>query len=336
MQDGAGDVVVVTGASAGVGRATVRAFARERPGARLALLARGPDRLAEAMREVERLGGRALAVPTDVSDAAAVDRAADTIERELGTIGVWVNCAMTSVFSRAVDMKAEEYRRVTAVNYLGYVHGTLAALRWMRPRDHGTIVQVSSAVAFRGLPLQSAYSGSKSAIIGFTEAVRSELLHERSRVLVTMVHMPALNTPQFEWSRTRMPHRPQPVPPIFQPEVAARAIVWAARHRRRSLKVGLATVKAIFGNKLAPGLLDRYLAHMAFRAQQTDEPADPDRPDNLFQPVPGDFGAHGRFDDRAHSGSPELWLATHARALLVGAAAAGAIGAAGVWARSRH
>jgi short-subunit dehydrogenase len=335
--DGQGDVVVVTGASAGVGRATVREFARATRGVRVALLARGAERLEETRREVERLGGRALVLPTDVADPDAVERAAQAAEQELGPIGVWVNGAMTSVFSRAVDMSADEYRRVTEVNYLGYVHGTLAALRRMRPRDRGTIVQVSSAVAFRGLPLQSAYSGSKSAIIGFSEALRSELLHDRSRVHLTMVHMPALNTPQFEWSRSRMPRRAQPVPPIFQPEVAARAIVWAAHHRRRSLQVGMSTVKAIAGNKIAPAWLDRYLARKGFEAQQTDEPAAAGRPDNLFAPVPGDFGAHGRFDDRAHARSPELWLATHARALLLAAAAAGALGAArALRSRQRH
>jgi NAD(P)-dependent dehydrogenase (short-subunit alcohol dehydrogenase family) len=335
MRDGGGGVVVVTGASAGVGRATVRAFAKERSGARVALLARGAERLEEAAQEVERAGGRALALPTDVGDPAAVERAAATVERELGSIDVWVNCAMTSVFSRAVDMHPEEFRRVMEVNYLGYVHGTLAALRRMRPRDHGTVVQVSSAVAFRGLPLQSAYSASKSAIVGFTEAVRSELLHDGSRVHLTMVHMPALNTPQFDWSRSRMPCRAQPVPPIFQPEVAARAIVWSARHRRRSLEVGLSSIEAILGNKIVPGLLDRYLARKGFRAQQTKEPADPNQPDNLFQPVPGDFGAHGRFDDRAHAHSPALWLAMHSRALLLTAAAAGVIGLGVARARTR-
>jgi short-subunit dehydrogenase len=301
----------------------VREFARR--GARIALLARDQDRLEAARQEVESLGGRALVCLSDVADPVTVERAAAAAERQLGPIDVWVNCAMTSVFSRAIDMDAEEFRRVTEVNYLGYVHGTLAALRRMIPRDRGTVVQVSSAVAFRGLPLQSAYSGSKSAIVGFTEAVRGELIHDRSRVEVTMVHMPALNTPQFEWSRSRMPRRPQPVPPIYQPEVAARAVWWAAHHRRRSLWVGFSTIKAILGNRLAPALLDRYLGHRSFDAQQTDERANPYRADNLFAPVAGQYAAHGRFDQRARPRSVELWLATHTRSLAMGALAAAAL-----------
>ena len=313
------EVVVVTGAGAGLGRAIVRRFAA--PGVSIGLLARGAERLQQAAREVEEAGGRAMVLPTDVADPDQVERAAAAVEAQLGPIDIWVNDAMTSVFSPAKEMKAEEYRRVTEVTYLGYVYGTLSALRRMLPRDRGTIVQVGSALAYRGIPLQSAYCGAKHAIQGFTESVRSELEHDHSRVWISMVQMPAMNTPQFDWVRSRLPHRAQPVPPIFQPEVAAEAVYYAAHHRRRQIYVGLSTVKAIYGNKFVPGLLDRYLARTAYQAQQTPEPEPPDRPDNLWQPVPGDFEAHGRFDQRSRSSSPEVWASLHRR--WVAAAGAG-------------
>jgi NAD(P)-dependent dehydrogenase (short-subunit alcohol dehydrogenase family) len=302
-------VVVVTGASAGVGRAVARAYGAR--GARVGLLARGRDGLEGARRDVERAGGEALIVPTDVSQADEVEAAATAVEETLGPIDVWVNNAMVSVFSPIASMTAEEYRRVTEVTYLGYVHGTLAALRRMRPRDRGTIVQVGSALAYRGIPLQSAYCAAKHAIQGFTDSLRCELLHEGSGIRVTAVHMPALNTPQFGWVRTRLPGEPQPVPPIFQPEVAARAVLWAADHGRPELYVGFSTLIAIVGNKLAPRLADRYLARTGVASQQMDVPVAPGRPDNLWEPRPGDHGAHGGFDARAHAWSPHLWLTTN-------------------------
>jgi NAD(P)-dependent dehydrogenase (short-subunit alcohol dehydrogenase family) len=296
--------VVVTGASAGVGRATARAFARR--GASVALLARDPDGLGAAANDVEADGGTALVLPLDVADADAVDRAADAIEAEFGPIDIWVNNAMVSVFSPVHELAAEEVRRVTEVTYLGAVHGTLSALRRMRQRDRGTIVQVSSALAQRSIPLQAAYCGAKHAIEGFTDSLRCELLHDHSGVRVTSVQLPALNTPQFGWVRTRLPGHPQPVPPIYQPEVAADAIVWAAEHAPRTLKVGMPTVLAIYANRVAPGLIDRYLGRTGYDGQQLDEPVDTTRPDNLFEPVGGDHGAHGRFDQRAHARSWQL------------------------------
>ena len=319
------EVVVVTGASAGVGRATVRAFARR--GAHVGLLARGHEGLEAARREVEETGGRALALPTDVADANAVEAAAETVERELGPIDVWVNNAMTSVFSPVKAMRAEEFRRVTEVTYLGCVHGTLSALRRMQPRDRGTIVQVGSALAYRSIPLQSAYCAAKHAIVGFTDSLRCELRHDGSRVHLTVVHLPALNTPQFDWVRSRLPRRAQPVPPIYQPEVAARAIWWAAHRRRREVRVALPTVLAIHAEKIFPGLLDRYLGRTGYRAQQTSAPDPHDRPDNLLAPVSGDHGAHGRFDVRAHARSPELWASLHRGWL----ASAAAISILGLW-----
>lgn len=317
-------VVVITGASAGVGRATVRRFARER--ARIALLARGEERLEAAAREVREAGGEALVLPTDVADPDAVEAAAARAEAELGPIDVWVNNAMTSVFAEAHEITPEEYRRVMEVNYLGFVHGTLAALKRMRPRDAGVIIQVGSALAFRGIPLQAPYCASKHAIQGFSESLRTELLHAHSRVHIGQVHMPALNTPQFDWVRSRLPKRAQPVPPIYQPEVAADAIHWAARNRRPVLYVGVPTVQTVLGERVAPRLLDHYLARSGFDAQQTDEPAR-ERPDNLFQPAPGDYAAHGRFDARARARSPQLWASKNRRwlALAGGAAAAAAM-----------
>jgi NAD(P)-dependent dehydrogenase (short-subunit alcohol dehydrogenase family) len=289
--------VVVTGASAGVGRATATAFARL--GCRVGLVARGSEGLDGARADVETAGGRALMLPTDVADADAVERAAERAEQENGAIDIWVNCAMATVFSPLSRMRPEEFRRVTEVTYLGQVYGTMAALKRMRVRDQGTIVQVGSALSYRGIPLQSAYCGAKYAIRGFTDSLRCELLHDESRIRLTMVQLPAVNTPQFDWSRNHMPKRPQPVPPIFQPEAVADAILEAAANTPRELWIGMPSVKAIVGNMIAPGLLDRMLARKGYTSQESDEPADPRQPDNLFTPVRGDHGAHGRFDRRA-------------------------------------
>ncbi len=314
-------VVVITGASAGVGRATARAFAQT--GARIGLLARGIDGLFAAKKEIEAAGGRAVAISVDVADAAAVDAAAAQIERELGPIDVWVNNAMVSVFSPVSQLEPAEVRRVTEVTYLGVVNGTLAALKRMLPRSRGAIVQVGSALAYRGIPLQAAYCGAKHAIQGFTESLRTELLHDRSDVRVTMVQLPAMNTPQFDWVKSRLPRRPQPVPPIYEPEVAARAIVWAAANtHRREICVGFPTLVAVWGNKIAAGLFDRFLARDGFDSQQTNEPADPNRPDNLWAPLPGDFGAHGRFGDRSRETSTQTWLNEHMVGVFSAAAAA--------------
>jgi len=324
-------VVVVTGASAGVGRATVREFASA--GASVGLLARGLDGLEAARREVEEAGSRAFTVVADVADAKKVRRAAREIESALGPIDVWVNNAMVSVFAPVWETSADEIRRVTEVTYLGVVNGTLAALEVMRPRDRGVIVQVGSALAYRGIPLQAAYCGAKHAIQGFTESLRCELLHERSGVGVTMVQLPALNTPQFDWVRARLPRKPQPVPPIYQPEVAARAIVWAAEHPRRESDVGGTTVATVMANRVIPGLLDRYLGRTGFDAQQTDEPIEPGRRDNLYGPLDGDHGAHGRFDDRAHTRSLQSWIDRRRGAL--GVSALALFGVVRAWSRSR-
>jgi short-subunit dehydrogenase len=313
-------VVVVTGASLGVGRATAVAFARR--GYDVALLARAAESLTAATAEVGSAGdGRALAVPVDVAEAEQVDAAAEQVERELGPIDVWVNCAMTSVFAPVRQYVAREVRRTTDVTYHGYVYGMLAALHHMLPRDRGVIVNVGSALAYRSIPLQAAYCGAKHAMVGFTSSLRCELIHDRSRVKVTTVHLPAMNTPQFDQVRSKLDHNPQPVPPIYQPEVAARAIVRAAEHPRREYWVGLPTVGALVAQRLVPGLLDVYLGRTGYRSQQTREPADPDRPDNLDEPLPGDLGTHGGFDHRAHARSPQAWLSAHRRALLAGTAA---------------
>ena len=325
------EVVVITGASAGVGRATAAAFARR--GARLGLLARGPERLQAAREEMEHLGGQALAVPTDVADPDAVERAADLVERQFGPIDVWVNNAMVTVFSPFSEIRPDEFKRATEVTYLGAVYGTMAALRRMLPRDRGAIVQVGSALAYRSIPLQAPYCGAKHAILGFTASVRTELLHNHSHVRLTMVHLPAMNTPQFSWCRTRLPRQPQPVPPIYQPEVAAEGIYWAAHHERRELLIGVPTVEAVFGNKIAPDTLDHYLARTGYEAQQAQQPLEPDRRDNLFEPAPGDWGAHGIFGHRASSYSPQLWADTHRVLLALGAGAAGIVYAI---ARFRH
>jgi len=291
-------VIVVTGASAGVGRAVVREFAKE--GASIGLLARGEDRLESAKKEVERAGGKALSLPTDVADASQVERAASRVEEELGPIDVWVNDAMTTIFARFDEITPEEFKRATEVTYLGCVYGTMSALRRMKKRDRGTIVQIGSALAFRLIPLQSPYCGAKHAIVGFTDSIRSELIHDHVNVHLTTVHLPAMNTPQFSWGRTRLPRHPQPVPPIYEPEVAARAIVWASSHKRRDLWVGWPTYEAIIGQRIAPGFADKYLARHAFKGQQTSEPVSSDRPDNLFEPVKGDqYAADGIFSDRA-------------------------------------
>jgi len=318
------ETVVVTGASAGLGRAIAREFGRH--GANVALIARGIDALKAAKREIEEFGGRALILPLDVADGKAVEAAAATVEDQLGPIDVWVNDAMVSVFSPVKEMLPEEYKRVTEVTYLGFVYGTLAALKRMLPRDRGTIVQVGSALAYRSIPLQSAYCAAKHAVSGFTDSLRCELIHDKSNVRVTMVQMPALNTPQFGWVKSRLKHKAQPVPPIFQPEVGARAVYWAAHHSRRELYVGISTVEAIVGNKVAPGMLDHYLGRTGYASQQTSEPESPDRANNLWEPLPGDHGAHGSFDQRAKNKSLELrvslnrlWLAA---GFTLGAAAA--------------
>jgi NAD(P)-dependent dehydrogenase (short-subunit alcohol dehydrogenase family) len=311
------EVVVITGASAGVGRATARAFARR--GAHIGLLARGREGLDGARHDVEALGGQALVIPTEVADAGQVERAADAVELTFGPIDIWVNNAMTSVFSPVIELETEEVRRVTEVTYLGTVYGTMAALRRMRSRDRGTIVQVGSALAYRAIPLQAAYCAAKHAVQGFTESLRCELLHEKSRVRVTMVHLPAMNTPHFSWVKSRLPRKPQPVPPIYQPEIAADAIVWAASHDRRELQVGIPTVVAVEGNKVLAGFMDRYLARTGYDAQQTDEPVESHRQDNLWEPLPGDRGAHGDFGSRASTFSPHFWLNTHRGWLAVGA-----------------
>jgi short-subunit dehydrogenase len=318
------ETVVVTGASAGLGRAIAREFGRH--GANVALIARGMDGLKAAQREIEELGGRALILPLDVADSKAVEAAAATVEDQLGPIDIWINDAMVSVFSPVKEMLPEEYKRVTDVTYLGFVYGTLAALKRMLPRDRGTIVQVGSALAYRSIPLQSAYCAAKHAISGFTDSLRCELIHDKSRVHVTMVQMPALNTTQFGWVKSRLKHKAQPVPPIFQPEVGARAVYWAAHHKRRELYVGMSTVEAIVGNKIAPGMLDHYLGRTGYASQQTSQPESPDRANNLWDPLAGDHGAHGAFDQRASGKSWELrvslnrmWLAA---GFTVGAAVA--------------
>lgn len=292
-------VVVITGASAGVGRATARAFAAR--GARIGLIARNAEALANAKSEVESRGGQAVIAIADVADAEAVERAAQTIEDAFGAIDVWINNAMTSVLGPIVEITPDEFRRVTEVTYLGVVYATLAALRRMRPRNRGVIVQIGSTLAYRGIPLQAPYCAAKHAIQGFHDSLRCELLHERSKVRVCMVNLPAVNTPQFRWIRNHMPRKPRPFGAIYEPEIAARAIVHASEHPRREINLGWSTKQAIFANALIPGLLDRYLAWIGVKSQQDDEPEPPSRPDNLYEPVPGDAGAHGVFSDEAKS-----------------------------------
>ncbi len=325
------EVVVVTGASAGLGRAIARHFGSH--GARVGLLARGVDGLEGAKREIESSGGKALILPTDVADPDAIERAAAAVVSEFGAINIWVNNAMASVFSPVKEMEPKEYKRVTEVTYLGVVYGTLCALKRMLPRDEGTIVQVGSALAYRSIPLQSAYCAAKHAIAGFTDSLRCELIHDRSNIRLTMVQMPALNTPQFGWVKSRLKHKAQPVPPIFEPEVGAKAVYWAAHHDRREVYVGSPTVAAIVGNKIAPGLLDYYLARTGFKSQQTDEAEDPNRPNNLWSPVPGDHGARGTFTNGAHEKSYELEASLNRP--WIAAAIGGIIAASGYYFASR-
>lgn len=310
--------IVITGASAGVGRATALLFAEE--GAHIGLVARGEERLQRTAAEIAERGGRALPIAADVADADAIEAAAAKVEATFGPIDVWINAAMVTIFSPFAGITAEEYRRVTEVTYLGYVHGTMAALKRMKARDRGIIIQVGSALAYRSIPLQSAYCGAKHAIVGFTDSLRSELLHDNSHVRLVVVQLPAVNTPQFDWARNKMPERAQPLPPIFQPEVAADAIHYAARHPSRELWLGWSSAKAIIGQKLIPGLLDRLLARKAYTGQQSGEPAG-ERDDNLFHAIPAEVGAHGRFDGQANAASSELWLIKHGWALASGAAA---------------
>lgn len=318
------EVVVVTGASAGLGRAIVERFAKD--GSAIGLIARGPERLESAAASVRALGGRAVVLSLDVADAAAVESAAETVEHTFGPIDVWINNAMVSVYSPIKKTLAEEFRRVTEVTYLGYVYGTLAALKRMLPRDRGIIIQVGSALAHRSIPLQAAYCAAKHAILGFHESLLAELLHDGSRVRTTMVQMPAMNTPQFDWAKSRLPHRTQPVPPIFQPEVGADAVHHAVRHDMgREFLVAWPTVKAVVGEKVVPGYIDRKLGRDGYAGEQTAQPASPNRIDNLWAPAPGNFGAHGPFDDRAKTRSVELWLAKRAPWLaLTGAVVVGA------------
>jgi NAD(P)-dependent dehydrogenase (short-subunit alcohol dehydrogenase family) len=315
-------VAVVTGASSGVGRAIAEAFGRE--GARVALIARDAEELEAAARGIWESGSEAMVLPLDVADARAVDEAADRVVQQWGHIDIWVNDAMVSVFAPVTDILPEEFRRVMEVDYLGYVHGTLAALKHMKPRDEGVIIQIGSALAYRSIPLQSAYCASKAAIRGFTDSLRSELLREGSRIKITHLHLPAVNTPQFDVVRSRLPDHPHPVPPIYQPEVIARAAVWSALHPKRELWIGWSTIKAILGQRTIPGLLDRYLASKAWTSQQTRRlpPRHPMRHerDNLDAPSPAGRGAHGIFDDEARSFSMELWARTHRAWLALGAA----------------
>jgi short-subunit dehydrogenase len=322
------EIVVVTGSSGGVGRAIAHAFAKR--GAYVALMARGEPALQDVKTEVEELGGQALVVPVDVADHEAVEAAAERVERELGPIDVWVNDAMATVFAKVIDTKPHEFRRATEVTYLGTVNGTMAALKRMTARDRGVIIQVGSALSYRAIPLQAAYCGSKFGIRGFTDSLRVELRADKSHVRVTMVQLPGVNTTQFNWCRSKMPDHPQPVPPIYQPEIPAEAVYWAAHHRRRELWVGYSAVQAIVGGALAPSFADWYLARTGIKGQQiSGHPVDPDRPDNLFEPQPQLAATHGIFDDKAKTRSPELWTATHRR-MLGAVAAGGALVGAGV------
>jgi NAD(P)-dependent dehydrogenase (short-subunit alcohol dehydrogenase family) len=328
-------VVVITGASGGIGRASARLFAKQ--GDHVALLARGSTGLEAAAREVRDLGGDALTISVDTADHEALDRAADQVEAELGAIDVWVNDAFTSVFARFVDIEPEEFRRVTEVSYLGFVNGTRTALKRMLPRDSGVIVQVGSALAHRGIPLQSAYCGAKHAMWGFHESLLTELRHDHSNVHVTTVAMPGVNTPQFTWVLSKLPNQAQPVPPFYQPEVAARGVLYAAAHpERRAYWVGIATAGTIIANRVAGGLLDRYLARTGVDSQQTHDTRPEDQAVNLWQPADGseghDYGAHGPFDDRAFGHSPQQWASQHRRAL--GLAALGLAGCAALRWRS--
>ena len=323
-----GKTVVVTGASGGVGRAIVRLLGHKQ--CRVGLLARGSDALEAAAREVEQFGGRAMAIPTDVADASAIEAAAEAVDREFGGIDVWINNAMVSMYAPFWEISPEEYQHITEVTYLGQVYGTMAALKRMRARDRGTIVQVGSALAKRSIPLQSAYCGAKHAIAGFTESIRAELIHQKSNVYITIVHLPGVNTTQFEWTKNRMPHKPRPTGPMFQPEVAAGGIMFAAEHPwRKKFIIGFPTWQAVVGEKFIPGALDHYLAHAAWEGSQLPAPADPDHADNFWRPLPGDHGSHGPFDDQAESYSGQLWATEH-RAGIMAAVAGIGLGAVAV------
>ncbi|WP_126173677.1 SDR family oxidoreductase [Altericroceibacterium xinjiangense] len=317
-------VVVVTGASAGVGRAVVRRFAQDK--AKIALIARGIEGLEGTKREVEEAGGEALICQCDVADADAVEQAAHRIEERFGPIDIWINAAFAGILSRFLDMSMEDYERVTKVTYLGQVHGTYAALKRMVPRDRGSIVLVGSALAYRGIPLQSAYCGAKHAIQGFQDSIRTELIHAKSNVQVSMVQLPGVNTPQFDWIKTNLPNKPKPASPPYQPEIPAEAIHYAAHHKRKEMLLGWPTIQAVWGDRIASPLVDRYLAATGVSGQQAKEPVSPDRRNNLYEPVPGDFGAHGRFDSTARTRSSQLWLTTHPVEVIAGTALALAVG----------
>jgi short-subunit dehydrogenase len=325
------EVVVITGASGGVGRAAARKFAAE--GAKVALLARGRNGLEAAAREVERAGGRALVLPVDVSEHDQIEAAASSVEDAFGEIDVWVNDAMVTVYAEFLDIEPDEFARATDVTYLGMVWGTRAALKRMVPRDRGSIVQVCSAMSYRGIPLQSPYCGAKHACKGFTESIITELLHKKSKVRVSMIQLPGLNTTQFTWGRTKLPKQTMPVPPIYQPEVAADAIHHAAHHKRRQIYVGIPTVMNIIGERTAPWLLDRFLAKTGYKNQQTEHDLDPAGHDNLFEPVDEDRGAHGPFDGQAHAHSPQYELSKHRGLVVAGVGAAAAAGAGAALAR---
>lgn len=323
------EVVMVTGASAGVGRAIACEYARH--GARIGLLARGQAGLEGALRDVQRLGGEGIILQADTADPEAVEAAAAQLEERFGPINIWVNVAFATVFSPFLEITPAEFKRVTEVSYLGFVHGTQAALKRMIPRDSGTIVQIGSALAYRGIPLQSAYCGAKHAIQGFTESVRTELEHARSHVWISMLQLPAVNTPQFTWGRNKLPRKSQPVPPIYQPELIGQAAYWAGHHRKRQMFLGGSTSIVVNANKFAPGLGDRYLALTGFKSQMREQPNTPDAPDNLYAPVDTskDYGAHGAFDAQAISRSPEMWVSEHLTLTLTGAAVGlSAVGAA--------
>ncbi len=325
-------VIIVTGAAAGVGRAIAREFGKER--ARVGLIARNQESLEAAKSEIESMGGQALVLPLDVSNSEAIERATQQVEDTFGPIDVWINDAMVSVFSPAEEMQPEEFKRVTEVTYLGYVYGTLAALKRMRPRNHGIIIQIGSALAYRSIPLQSAYCAAKHAIAGFTESLRTELLHQKSEVKVCQINLPAVNTPQFSWVKSRLPRHPHPVPPIYQPEMIARAVRHISHHPRRRLDIAFSTVKAILAEKFAPAFADRYLAKYGYSSQQTGQSVQKDRKDNLWAPVPGDYGAHGIFDSQARNSSPTLWLDIHRLPIFMGLGAI-LVAAIGIGLRSR-
>ena len=330
-------VIVVTGASAGIGRAIVRAFAaRYGPAARLALLARGRDGLEAAKADVEQFGGQAIVCPTDVASFDEVQAAADAAERQLGPIDIWVNDAMVSMYSPFMDMTVEEFKHITEVTYLGYVHGTRAALQRMLPRDRGVIVQVSSALAHRSIPLQSAYCGAKHAIQGFTESIRSELFHNKSNVRLALVALPGVNTPQFVWTKNKMPNKPRPTGAIFDPSIPADAVVFAAEHNRKEIWVGYPTTESVIGERLMSPLLDHYLAHKAWEGAFLPEKDDPNRPDNFWQPLPGDYGARGPFDKLAYHRSLQLWATKHRKGILASLAAVGLGAVAYTASRRRH